>query len=258
VLQNAFDRWWTSNVQLNMHMNGDAAAEQALVAIEKAIRKHGMADHRPVFIHATYLRPDQIRRLKAVGGVPSFLTTGLIPGGDAVVKLWGPQRAASSMATATMLKAGIPFTFSHDAPVSPQPWVLALVDAAVNRRSASGQVIGPAERITPYQGLKAVTANAAWQIKEEKSKGTLEVGKLADLVILERNPLSVDPATIKDIAVLETIKEGRTIFRRDENRAAAQGLGSSLPCLHAHGHGTPPALSRPARDTLNLLLGAAR
>jgi predicted amidohydrolase YtcJ len=258
VLQNAFDRWWTSNVQLNMHMNGDAAAEQALVAIEKAIRKHGMADHRPVFIHATYLRPDQIRRLKAVGGVPSFLTTGLIPGGDAVVKLWGPQRAASSMATATMLKAGIPFTFSHDAPVSPQPWVLALVDAAVNRRSASGQVIGPAERITPYQGLKAVTANAAWQIKEEKSKGTLEVGKLADLVILERNPLSVDPATIKDIAVLETIKEGRTIFRRDDNRAAAQGLGSSLPCLHAHGHGTPPALSRPARDTLNLLLGAAR
>jgi predicted amidohydrolase YtcJ len=148
VLQAAFDRHWTSNVQLNMHMNGDAAAEQALRAIEMAIAKHGMADHRPVFIHATYLRPDQIERLKAVGGVPSFLTTGLIPGGDAVLKLWGPERAASSMAAATMLKQGIPFTFSHDAPVSPQPWVLALVDAAVNRRSASGVVIGPNERVT--------------------------------------------------------------------------------------------------------------
>ena len=234
VLEAAFDRYWTSNVQINMHMNGDAAAEQALVAIEKAIAKHGMADHRPVFIHATYLRPDQIKRLKAVGAVPSFLTTGLIPGGDAVLKLWGPERAAGSMAAVTMLNAGIPFTLSHDAPVSPQPWVLALVDAAVNRRSASGVVIGPDQRVSAYQGLRAVTANAAWQIKEEKTKGTLEVGKLADLVILERNPLTVDPATIKDIAVLETITEGRTIYRRDDQRRAAVpgGLEDERPCPH--------------------------
>ena len=60
-----------------------------------------------------------------------------------------------------------------------------------------------------------MTANAAWQIKEEKAKGTLEPGKLADLVVLDRNPLEVPPATIKDIAVVETIKEGRTVYRRD-------------------------------------------
>ncbi|MGA1303261.1 MAG: amidohydrolase, partial [Cyanobium sp.] len=214
VLETTFDRWWTSNVQINMHMNGDAAAEQALRAIEKAVAKHGMSDHRPVFIHATYLRPDQIRRLKAVGGVPSFLTTGLIPGGETVVKLWGAERANNAMAAMSMQRSGIPFTFSHDAPVSPQPWVLPLIDAGVNRRTPSGLVIGSDQRVTPYLGLKAVTANAAWQIKEEKSKGTLEVGKLADLVILERNPLKVDPSSIKDIAVVETIKEGRTIFRR--------------------------------------------
>lgn len=259
VLEQAFDRYWTSNVQLNMHMNGDAAAEQALRAIEKAIAKHGMADHRPVFIHASYLRPDQIQRLKRVGGVPSFLTSGLIPGGESVVQLWGPQRAAHAMAANSMLRAGIPFTFSHDAPVSPQPWVLALVDAGVNRRTPSGLVIGPAERVTPYQALRAVTANAAWQIKEEKSKGTLEVGKLADLVILERNPLTVDPATIKDIAVLETIKEGRTIFRRDAAQTASlpAGLGGALPCLHAHDHGAPPPLSSDARRTLAMLLEAS-
>ncbi|MFM7170676.1 MAG: amidohydrolase, partial [Cyanobium sp.] len=172
VLEQTFDRWWTSNVQINMHMNGDAAAEQALRAIEKAVAKHGMADHRPVFIHASYLRPDQIQRLKAVGGVPSFLTSGLIPGGETVVKLWGAERAANAMAAMSMQKAGIPFTFSHDAPVSPQPWILPLVDAGVNRRTPSGMVIGPEQRVTPYLGLKAVTANAAWQIKEEKSKGT--------------------------------------------------------------------------------------
>jgi predicted amidohydrolase YtcJ len=259
VLEAAFDRYWSTSVQLNMHMNGDAAAEQALRAIEKAIARHGRADHRPVFIHASYLRPDQIRRLKAVGGVPSFLTSGLIPGGDTVVKLWGEQRAANAMAAMSMQRAGIPFTFSHDAPVSPQPWVLALVDAGVNRRTPSGRVIGPQQRVSPYLGLKAVTAHAAWQIKEENTKGTLEVGKLADLVILERNPLTVDPATIKDIAVLETIKEGRTIFRRDASRAAGapQGLGASLPCLHEHDHGAEPALTASARQTLALLLRAA-
>jgi predicted amidohydrolase YtcJ len=254
VLEAAFDRYWTSNVQINMHMNGDAAAEQALEAIEKAIRNHGMADHRPVFIHASYLRPDQIQRLKAVGGVPSFLTTGLIPGGETVVQLWGPERAANAMAAGSMLRAGIPFTFSHDAPVSPQPWVLALVDAGVNRRTPNGLVIGSDQRVSPYQALRAVTANAAWQIKEEKTKGTLEVGKLADLVILERNPLTVDPATIKDIAVLETIKEGRTIYRQP---AGAGRPVSGVGPAHIHAHAAAPEpLTAAARETLSLLLRA--
>ncbi|MFN5163261.1 MAG: amidohydrolase [Cyanobacteriota bacterium] len=260
VLEQAFDRWWTGNVQINMHMNGDAAAEQALRAIEKAVKKYGMTGHRPVFIHATYLRPDQIQRLKAVGGVPSFLTTGLIPGGEAVLKLWGPERAAQSMAAISMEQAGIPFTFHHDAPVSPQPWVLPLVDSGVNRRTPQGVVIGPDQKVSPYLGLKAVTANAAFQIKEEKSKGTLEVGKLADLVILERNPLKVEPTTIKDIQVVETIKEGRTIFRRETGTQVSTALptaGGSRPCLHEHGHGEEPALTAPARDTVNMLQQAA-
>ena len=260
VLEQAFDRWWTSNVQINMHMNGDAAAEQALRAIEKAVKKYGMTDHRPVFIHATYLRPDQIRRLKAVGAVPSFLTTGLIPGGEAVLKLWGPERAAQSIAAISMERVGIPFSFHHDAPVSPQPWVLPLVDAGVNRRTPQGVVIGPEQRVSPYLGLKAVTANAAWQIKEEKSKGTLEVGKLADLVILERNPLKVDPTTIKDILVTETIKEGRTIFRREAGNQVAEArpaAGGSRPCLHEHGHGQEPGLTAASQDTVKMLQQAA-
>ena len=265
VLEAAFRRWWQSPVQLNLHMNGDAAAEQALRAIETVVASQGMADHRPVFIHATYLRPDQIQRLKAVGGVPSFLPTGLIPGGEAAVMLWGPERAAQAMAARTMERNGIPFTFSHDAPVSPQPWVLALVDAGVNRRIPNGQVIGPEERVSPYQALRAVTANAAWQIKEERTKGTLEVGKLADLVILDRNPLTVDPATIKDIAVVETIKEGRSIYRRPAAATAhrpVDPLAPGRPCLHDHDHAGEPAMAAPlsprSRDTLRLLVGATR
>ncbi len=214
VINAAFDRFWPTEMQIHMHMNGDAAADQALAAIDKAVKKHGMRDARPVFVHASWLRPDQIEKMKTCGAIPSFLPSGIVPGGDGVVKLWGPERAAGSMATRTFLRAGLPFTFSHDAPVSPQPWILALVDAGTNRQSASGQVIGPDERISPYDGLRAVTAMAAYQLKEEKTKGTLEAGKLADLVILEKNPLKVDPVTIKDIAVIETIKEGKTVFRR--------------------------------------------
>jgi predicted amidohydrolase YtcJ len=216
VIDAAFDRFWTTEMQIHMHMNGDAAADQALAAIDKAVKKHGMRDARPVFVHASWLRPDQIEKMKTCGAIPSFLPSGIVPGGDGVVKLWGPERAAGSMATRTFLRAGLPFTFSHDAPVSPQPWILALVDAGTNRQSASGQVIGPDERISPYDGLRAVTAMAAYQLKEEKTKGTLEAGKLADLVILEKNPLKVDPVTIKDIAVVETIKEGKTVYRGDK------------------------------------------
>ena len=214
ALNAAFDRYWPTNLQIHMHMNGDAAADQALAAIAKAVKKHGMRDHRPVFVHASWLRPDQIEKMKQYGAVPSFLPSGIVPGGDAVVKLWGPERAAAAMAARTFLRAGLPFTFSHDAPVSPVPSVLALVDAGVNRRTGSGVVVGPDERISPYDALRAVTATAAYQIKEEQTKGTLEAGKLADLVILEKNPLKVDPLTIKDIRVLQTIKEGRTVYTR--------------------------------------------
>ncbi len=214
VLDAVFEKYWPTEFQIHMHMNGDAAADQALAAIDRAIAKHGMHDHRPVFVHASWLRPDQIERMKACGAIPSFLTAGIIPGGDAVVRLWGPERSAGAMASRTFLRAGLPFTYSHDAPVSPVPSILALVDAGVNRLSGSGQVVGPDERISPYDALRAVTATAAYQLKEEATKGTLEPGKLADLVILDRNPLKVEPTAIKGIVVVETIKEGHTVFAR--------------------------------------------
>jgi len=214
VLDGVFEKYWPTELQVHMHMNGDAAADQALAAIDKAVKKHGMRDHRPVFVHATWLRIDQIEKIRACGAIPSFLTAGIIPGGDAVVKLWGPERSAGAMAARTFLRSGLPFTFSHDAPVSPVPSILALVDAGVNRLSGSGKVVGPDERIPPYDALRAVTATAAYQLKEEQSKGTLEPGKLADLVVLDRNPLKVEPTAIKDIVVVETIKEGRTVYSR--------------------------------------------
>jgi predicted amidohydrolase YtcJ len=86
--------------------------------------------------------------------------------------------------------------------------------SAVNRLSRAGQEIGPDQRITPLEALKAQTINVAYQYGEQDSKGSLAVGKLADLVILDKNPLKVEPKAIKDITVVETIKEGKTIYKR--------------------------------------------
>jgi predicted amidohydrolase YtcJ len=88
-----------------------------------------------------------------------------------------------------------------------------LMWSAVNRVDRNGEVIGKDERVSVLEALEAITINAAYQSSEEKTKGTLEAGKLADLVILDRNPLDVDPAALKDIKVLETIKEGNTVYR---------------------------------------------
>ncbi len=86
---------------------------------------------------------------------------------------------------------------------------------AVNRISRSGVVIGPDQRVTPMEVLKAITINAAFQYDEEKSKGSIEPGKLADLVILSGNPITASPDAIKDIKVVETIKEGKSIYKAD-------------------------------------------
>ena len=232
VLDAAFDKYWTTNLQLNMHMLGDAAADQALRAIEKAVKKYGMRDHRPVFIHGANIREDQLARIKAVGAIPSFLTTSLSRQGDSVARLWGPERAAKANAANTFSRQGMPFTFSHDAPVSPVPSVLELVDAGVNRIAPSGAILGPDERVSPYVALQAVTAMAAYQIKEEKTKGTLEPEKLADLVILDKNPLKVASTDIRNISVMETIKEGRTIFKSAASTAST-ATGSSTTVASA-------------------------
>ncbi len=255
VLFSFFDKYWTSNMQINMHVQGDQAVEQALQAIEAAVKKHGMRDHRPVFVHCGYARPDQIARIKAVGGIPTFLSIGLAGQGDEVLKMWGNKRAFNGMAGVSMLKAGIHFTLSHDAPITP-PAILPLISAAVNRTTITGNVIGPDQRVTAYQGMQAVTSSAAYQIKEEKNKGTLEVGKLADLVILEQNPLKVDPKAIGNIKVMQTIKEGKTVYVRKDGAIAMEQRG--FPDDHAHeSGGDKQPLTDHQKKTVAMLLRAS-
>jgi len=123
----------------------------------------------------------------------------------------GPQRTEKLTPMGTAWKEGFSVTMHHDSPVHPVNQI-DLIWIASNRTSRSGKVYGTEERLSVYQALQASTINAAWQFFEEDRKGSLEEGKLADLVILDGNPLKIDKEEINQIKVLETIKEGRTIW----------------------------------------------
>jgi len=107
---------------------------------------------------------------------------------------------------------------------------MRVLSATVTRVTRSGQVLGPEHRTTPLVALKAHTLWSAYQHFEEKSKGSLEVGKLADFTVLDANPLTIDPMKIADIKVMETIKEGKTVYRRD---TAAKKAGTTASCAES-------------------------
>jgi predicted amidohydrolase YtcJ len=117
---------------------------------------------------------------------------------------------------ASSIKLGLKPTNHSDATVTPIDPIFTIW-TAVTRVSRSGATIGAAERVSPYQAIKAITINAAYEFYEENLKGTLTKGKLADFVILDKNPLNVKPMEIKDIKILETIKEGESIFAREND-----------------------------------------
>ncbi|PLW67252.1 amidohydrolase [Pseudohalioglobus lutimaris] len=195
-----------------VHANADAAVDMVLNAHKKHADKAG-DDSRTVIIHSQFIRHDQLEDYARYGMVPSFFSNHAFFWGDVHVKNLGLERAhfLSPMKSASDL--GIHFTNHNDYIVTPMDQLLT-VWSAVNRVSRSGEVIGPQERITAEQALRAITLDGAWQNHEEDSKGSITPGKLADLVVLDANPLTVDPMAIRDIEVLATYKEGLKIYPR--------------------------------------------
>lgn len=202
-----------NNWQIITHCNGDAAADAYIKAVRLAANQHGNNDRRTVMIHAQTVREDQLDSMKALGIIPSFFSMHTFYWGD-----WhdqetlGRERAFRISPTQSALKRGMIFTEHHDAPVA-NPDAIRVLSATVNRVSRSGVVIGPDQRVSAYEGLKSITDWAAFAAFEENLKGTLRAGKLADFVILDKNPLKIDPLTITDLKVVETIKEGKTIYK---------------------------------------------
>ncbi len=198
--------------QLAVHGNGDASIDDILDALEAAKRETPRPDARPVIVHAQMARDDQLDRMAGLGAIPSFFVLHTYYWGDRHRDIFmGPERAARMSPTRSAEERGLRFTLHADTPVVPME-PLRVVWAAVNRRSASGAPIGEAQRIGVVRALRGVTLDAARQHFEEADKGSLEKGKLADLVVLDRSPLD-DPAGIDRIRVLETWVGGRRVWR---------------------------------------------
>jgi predicted amidohydrolase YtcJ len=198
------------DAQVLVHCNGDAAIDMLLDAHKAAGAPHG---RRTTVVHSQFVRRDQLDLYVQYGINASFFTNHAFFWGDVHMQNLGQERAyfLSPMKTARAL--GLRMTNHSDFLVTPLDPMFILW-TAVNRTSRSGQIIGPDERISVLDGLKALTIDGAHQYFEENRKGSIEVGKLADLVILTANPTKVDPAAIKAIKVAETIKGGKSVFRR--------------------------------------------
>jgi len=202
----AFD----AGLQVFIHGNGDAAIDDAIKAVENAGITAG-DDRRTVVIHSQFQRPDHLDKYLKLGMTPSYFTNHTYYWGDVHVENIGREKAYFISPVKSAKSKGLVYSNHTDFNITPlDPFFVMW--SAMGRESKNGEVIGPDERVDAYTALQGLTTGPAWQLFEEDRKGMLKAGLLADLVILSSNPLKTGVGTIRDIEVLETIKEGNTIF----------------------------------------------
>lgn len=204
---------YANDIQLFAYSNGDAGIDLSLAAIAKAIAATGTTnDRRTIIAHSYFVREDQLALYREYGIGVSMMPPHMMIYGGQLMELLGPARADRESPLASAIKAGLRTTIHCDCP-SASPSVMEAIWTAVTRKTLAGQVMGPEQAISPYQALLGVTRHVAYTYREDSRKGTITAGKIADLVILDANPLSVPPDEIRHIKVVETIKRGRTLYR---------------------------------------------
>jgi len=197
------------------HANGDAAAEMLIEAVTAVRKADPNAKPDVVMIHAQTVRDDQLDRMAQLGMRPSFFVAHTYYWGD-----WhrdetlGPVRAERISPTRSAIDRGLSITLHNDAPVVP-PNMLNTVWSATTRRTRSGDILGPMQRLTTWEALRGITINAARQAGDDSLKGSIEVGKQADFVVLSTDPLTIDPEQLRDVHVLQTIAHGKVVWRAE-------------------------------------------
>lgn len=205
-----------AGVPMYIHCNGDAAIDDVLYVYEQCQLDNPKPDIRHTAVHAQTARMDQLLKMKEIGVVPSFFVPCVYICGDVHMDTYlGPERCRHYNPIKTAFELGLNPTMHTDCPVIP-PDPLISIWAAVTRQTYSGQIVGAEEAIDVYQALCASTINGARQNHEEALKGSIEAGKLADFVILEQDPMTIDPDEIKNIRILETIVGGSTVYRTED------------------------------------------
>lgn len=197
--------------QLLMHANGDAAIDQYL-RVYAAVKEQFGDAVRPVLIHGQMARIDQLQMMKQLGVTPSFFAAHVYHWGDLHYEQMGAQRASQISPLHSAMLYDIPFTLHQDAPVIP-PNMMETVWCAVTRKTKQGKILGGFEKITPYDAIFALTYQSANQYGEENQKGSIKAGKQADFVILDKDPMQIEPEGLRDVGVFATIKNGNTIYQ---------------------------------------------
>jgi hypothetical protein len=213
--QETLDAWvervHRAGIQVNCHANGDVAIDMYLTAFERAQKAAPRADARPKITHCTLINDDLVRRIKAVGAVPALFTTYAYYNTDKFV-FYGEDLMKRSMAFRTLLDAGVWATAGSD--FSPGPFApLMGIQGMVTRKGWDNTTWGLNQRISVSEAIKVNTLNGAYSSFEEKLKGSISEGKLADFVVLADDPHTVNPDKIKDIAIVRTVVGGTTVYQ---------------------------------------------
>lgn len=199
--------------RISIHANGDAAIDMTLTAIEAALKDTPRSDARHRIEHCSLPDETSIQRMAAAGVTPSFLMNHVYYFGRYFRdEILGLERANILDPAATAAKHGVRFTFHSDYSVTNIQPLRSMQTAVTRKMRDGGEVLNPKECISAEQALRAVTIDAAWQCGYEREVGSIETGKRADFVILEKNPLKVAPDDIASIKVLETYVSGDRKF----------------------------------------------
>ena len=204
-----------AGLQVAVHAIGDKANHLVLNFFEQAITANGPRDRRFRIEHAQHLRADDIPRFAKLGVIASMQPYHAIDDGRWAEKRIGPERARRTYAFRSLLDSGAILAFGSDWDVAPMI-PLSGIYGAVTRRTLDGKHPGgwvPEQKITVSEALRAYTWGSAYASFEEKIKGAIEPGKLADMVVLSRDILTIDPAEIADVKVLMTVFDGKVIYR---------------------------------------------
>jgi hypothetical protein len=196
--------------QIGIHANGDVGIGMALDLYERLQRERPRRDPRYRIEHCTVINDELVRRMRALGAIPTPFSTYVYFHGEKMPE-FGEERLNSMFALRSFLDAGIGATLASDYPPGPFEPMMAL-QSMVTRTALDGRVWGARQKISIEEALRVCTLNGAYASFEEHEKGSLEPGKLADLVVLGRNPLAEDPSSLVSIPVERTMVGGRWVY----------------------------------------------